>query len=331
MALLSPPPKMQFFGNDGLPLSGGKVYTYEKDTTVPLATYTDSTGSVANVNPVILDAQGRADIWLQILPYSFVIYSSLDVLQSCSGPIEFPSAALSGSDIAAWSDIVVYDFPDQVAGSDGYTYRCVGTNVLDDDPVGSVTGNWVNLSSLASAALTGTPTAPTAAVGTDTTQIATTAFVHSMMVGAVIPFAMSTAPVGFLECNGAAVSRTTYSELFAAISDDYGAGDGSTTFNLPDYRGVFLRGWAHGTTVDPDKATRTNRGDGTGGDVVGSKKAEGFKAHTHTHTLGTIPAEGGYSPGSGLGLVSGTTVNTGSTGGNETRPVNINVMFCIKY
>jgi hypothetical protein len=116
-----------------------------------------------------------------------VIYSSLDVLQSCSGPIEFPSAALSGSDIAAWSDIVVYDFPDQVAGSDGYTYRCVGTNVLDDDPVGSVTGNWVNLSSLASAALTGTPTAPTAAAGTNTTQIATTAFVKTAIDNAVGP------------------------------------------------------------------------------------------------------------------------------------------------
>jgi len=181
--LLSPPPKMQFFGDDGLPLSGGSVYTYSKDTTTPLATYIDSTGSVANTNPIILDSQGRADIWLQILPYSFVIYSALGVLQGCSGPIEFPPSATSGSDIDAWSDIVVYDYPDLVAGSDGYTYRCVSTNVLDDDPVGSVTGAWVNLSSVASVNLTGTPTAPTAAVGTNTTQIATTAFVYESIKG----------------------------------------------------------------------------------------------------------------------------------------------------
>ena len=184
MALISPPPKMQFLGDDGLPLSGGLVYTYTKDTTTPLATYTDSTGSVANANPVVLDAYGRANIWFQILPYSLIIHDSEGTLQGCSGPVEFPTATVSGgSDIEAWSDIVVYDYPDLVAGSDGYTYRCIGTNILDDDPVGSVTGAWVNLSSIASPALTGTPTAPTAAEGTNTTQIATTAFVQSAVRG----------------------------------------------------------------------------------------------------------------------------------------------------
>lgn len=182
--LLSPPPKMQFFGDDGLPLSGGLVYTYAKDTTTPLATYTDSTGSVANANPIVLDPYGYASVWFQILPYSLVIQDSLGVVQNSSGPIEFSQVASSGTAIAAWSDIVVYNYPDQVAGSDGYTYRCVGTNILDDDPVGSVTGAWVNLSSLASAALTGTPTAPTAAAGTNTTQIATTAFVQTAVTTA---------------------------------------------------------------------------------------------------------------------------------------------------
>ncbi len=192
MSVLSPPPKMQFLGDDGLPLSGGQIYTYEKDTTTPLATYTDSTGSSANSNPIVLDTQGRANIWLQVTPYSFVIYNSLGVLQTCSGPIEFPPSALSGSDIPAYSDIVVYNFPDLVAGSDGYTYRCVGTNILDDDPVGSVTGAWVNLSSIASVNLTGTPTAPTAAVGTNTTQIATCAFV---LANGDLPTISATVPI----------------------------------------------------------------------------------------------------------------------------------------
>jgi microcystin-dependent protein len=271
---------------------------------------------------------------MQILPYSFVIYDSLDVLQGCSGPIEFPPSTTSGSDIDAYSDIVVYNFPDQVAGSDGYTYRCVGTNVLDDDPVGSSTGNWVNLSSVASTNLTGTPTAPTAAAGTNTTQIATTAFVQTavvtaMPVGAIIPFAMSTPPTGYLECDGSAVSRTTYAALFTAISDDYGAGDGTTTFNLPDYRGQFLRGWAHEATTDPDKATRTDRGDGTGGDVVGSKQADAFKAHTHP-----IPNSNDSTNDNIVKFSGQTTIKsgvTGSTGGSETRPTNINVMYCIKY
>lgn len=336
MALLSPPPKHQFFGDDGLPLSGGLVYTYEKDTTAPLATYTDSTGSVANANPIVLDGQGRASIWFQILPYSLVIHNSLGELQSCSGPVEFPPSATSGSDIAAWSDIVVYNFPDQVAGSDGYTYRCVGTNNLDDDPVSSTSGEWINLSSVASVNLTGTPTCPTADPGTETTQIANCAFVAAAIagvipIGVIFPFSMETVPTGFLKCNGAAVSRTTYANLFAVIGDDYGAGDGSTTFNLPDMRGRFLRGMDNGAGVDPDAASRTDRGDGTTGDHVGTKQADQIKSHLHS-----VPYSSGALQTAGLTwdtpcITGPYTTNTNLTGGNETRPININVMYCIKY
>jgi microcystin-dependent protein len=148
-------------------------------------------------------------------------------------------------------------------------------------------------------------------------------------VGSVIASSSATVPTGYLECDGAAVSRSTYSSLFSVISDDYGAGNGSTTFNLPDYRGQFLRGWAHGQTTDPDKATRTDRGDGTAGDYVGTKQADGFKAHVHY--------KGSNGDGSGTAsqtfssATAGDDLNTGSTGGNETRPTNVNVLFCIKY
>jgi len=63
MAVLSPPPKAQFFDANGDPLVGGRVYTYAAGTTTPLATYTTSGGTTPNANPVILDARGEADIW----------------------------------------------------------------------------------------------------------------------------------------------------------------------------------------------------------------------------------------------------------------------------
>ncbi len=63
------------------------------------------------------------------------------------------------------------------------------------------------------------------------------------LVGQVCFFAMQAAPTGFLICDGRAISRTTYASLFAAIGTLYGVGDGSTTFNLPDLRGEFIRGW----------------------------------------------------------------------------------------
>ena len=72
-------------------------------------------------------------------------------------------------------------------------------------------------------------------------------------VGAVMHFARTTAPDGWLECNGQAVSRTTYADLFAVIGTTFGVGNGSTTFNLPDLRGEFIRGWDNGRNVDPGR------------------------------------------------------------------------------
>ena len=69
---------------------------------------------------------------------------------------------------------------------------------------------------------------------------------ESLPVGVIIPFAGTSVPTGYLLCNGAAVSRTDYANLFAAIGTLYGAGNGSTTFNLPDARNRVLQG-ASGT------------------------------------------------------------------------------------
>ena len=86
--------------------------------------------------------------------------------------------------------------------------------------------------------------------------------------GTVLYFAGRTAPAGWLKANGAAVSRTAYAALFAAIGTTYGAGDGRSTFNLPDLRGEFLRGWDDGRGVDA-------------GRVFGSAQAHALQAHQH--------------------------------------------------
>lgn len=86
--------------------------------------------------------------------------------------------------------------------------------------------------------------------------------------GTVLYFAGSAAPAGWLKANGAAVSRTAYAALFAAIGTTYGAGDGRSTFNLPDLRGEFLRGWDDGRGVDA-------------GRVFGSAQAHALQSHQH--------------------------------------------------
>jgi hypothetical protein len=89
---LSPPPKVQFFTAAGVPLVGGKLFTYASGTTVPLATYTDSTGSTANANPVILDSRGEANVWLGPSRYTWLLKDSLDnLIWSVAGINSSPS------------------------------------------------------------------------------------------------------------------------------------------------------------------------------------------------------------------------------------------------
>jgi hypothetical protein len=96
MASLTPTPKQQFFDANGNPLVLGKVYTYAGGTTTPIATYVDQAGATANTNPIILDARGMANIWLQpTVAYKFVIKDANDVTQYTTDNIVVPLDNLS--------------------------------------------------------------------------------------------------------------------------------------------------------------------------------------------------------------------------------------------
>jgi len=133
--------------------------------------------------------------------------------------------------------------------------------------------------------------------------------------GAVNWFAGATAPDGWLECDGSLVSRTTYANLFAAIGTVYGAGDGSTTFSLPDLRGEFIRGWDNGRGIDS-------------GRNLGSEQDDAVGPHNHD-----LPFGGGAGAGRNGNAMLTNNVGpafTGSTGSSETRPRNIAMMGIIK-
>jgi len=135
-------------------------------------------------------------------------------------------------------------------------------------------------------------------------------------------------PSHLLKCDGSAVSRTTYATLYAAIGVIYGNGDGTTTFNLPDYTGWFLRGRADGNANDPDRASRTDRGDGGLGDNVGTVQL--YTNRTHTHELNRNTND--YAGGGGARITgSGSNDLTAANGGNEMRPDNKYVWYCIVH
>ena len=113
---------------------------------------------------------------------------------------------------------------------------------------------------------------PTAATGQIRFNSSTTSFegyngsawgelANGVPVGSVFNLATTTVPTGFLECNGAAVSRSTYATLFATISTTWGVGDGSSTFNLPDLRGQFVRGWDNSAGVDSGRSFASSQSD----------------------------------------------------------------------
>lgn len=153
--------------------------------------------------------------------------------------------------------------------------------------------------------------------------------------GAVLPYAGSTAPTGYLIADGSAVSRTTYANLFAAIGTAFGEGDGSSTFNLPDLRGRFIRGVDGTAGRDPDSSTRTamNSGGNTGNNV-GSVQADEFASHTHTVTVDSYAGSGilgNFAHWSGANTHEGTSSATSNAaGGNETRPLNAYMTYIIK-
>jgi microcystin-dependent protein len=139
--------------------------------------------------------------------------------------------------------------------------------------------------------------------------------------GTVIYYAASTAPTGYLKANGATVSRTTYADLFAAIGTTFGAGDGSTTFKLPDLRGEFIRGYHDGDAADPDYVTRT----------FGSFQNDAFESHLHNYYNTASDNIAGSGDNRTYITVAGTGSQTQPTGGAETRPRNVALLACIRY
>ena len=162
---------------------------------------------------------------------------------------------------------------------------------------------------------------------------------ETVPAGSVIYVGQSTAPTGYLKANGAAVSRTTYAALFSAVGTTFGAGDGSTTFNLPDLRGEFPRGWDDGRGIDSGRA-------------LGSAQVEAIKSHDitvrgpgfsgattapDTAALNNVGTTGFHASRNTTARVDVINIPVDGNpyaryvGGSETRPRNVALLACIKF
>jgi hypothetical protein len=289
--------------------------------------------------------------------------------QPGSSIITSPASTAPASPVLGqlWQDIS--QTPDQLKMWDG-------SNWVRVDPQGitQTTGDarYLQIATAASTylaltggTLTGNLTLP--GVPTTTNMAATKGYVDTQIAaipsasdmtpaGTVIWTARSSAPTGYVKANGAAVSRSTYATLFSAIGTTYGSGNGSTTFNLPDLRGEFIRGFDDGRGIDS-------------GRTMGSSQAQGYQSHTHTVTdpghghsasvsdpghSHNVPANSGNDgniiingcgfayEGAAVSTTASTTgisvsansnttgISIANSGGTETRPRNIALLACIK-
>lgn len=210
--------------------------------------------------------------------------------------------------------------------------------------LGGSTATFSGAISSVSPAFTGVPTAPTAAAGTNTTQIATTAFVlaNGVPTGGLVMWSTGTAPNGFLLCDGTAVSRTTYATLFAIVGTTFGVGDGSTTFNVPNYTNRMPYGTTVGATGGSANATLVSHTHTATSAVTDPGHAHSIidgQVNTRTNPYFNWVGTGGASVGTNGASVNvnttGITVSTtnsteGSSATNANLPPYLGINFIIK-
>ena len=184
-----------------------------------------------------------------------------------------------------------------------------------------------------------------------------TALPQAVPTGSVHMMATTTAPSGYLKCNGAAISRSTYAALFAIIGTAHGAGDGSSTFNVPDLRGEFVRGWDDSRGIDSGRNFATSQGDQNKQHNHSASATTSISPSAHNHVF---PGDDQFANANGIGgwtnrttadfnydaksqsgngkvyrtsdatLSASTSVTINNDGGSEARPRNIAMMYVIK-
>jgi microcystin-dependent protein len=290
-------PGRRFIDENGNPISGGKLYTYEAGTTTPLDTYINDALTTTAPNPIVLSSAGmmttngvdEGPIYVAPDDYRLVLKSSDDattyfdiddftIVDPSTATVVVTETITANTSVAAddlgrlfsantaSGDITVtadsetlgtgFEFSVLKSSSDANSLIVSGTGVQTIK--GSTTLEIENQ-------FGGVTFRSNGAAGWDVLYQTPTSTVPT---GAVLDFAGSTAPGGFLLCYGQAISRTDFANLFSVIGTTYGSGDGSTTFNLPDFRGRVVAGK---DDMGGSSANRlTDADDGLDGDALGA-------------------------------------------------------------
>ena len=353
-ATLLPNGQQQFLNGNGQPYASGEVFFYEDFPTCSILknTWSNSGQTVLNANPVVLDSAGRATIFGSGAYCQVLKDSNHNTIWTKETGDATSTSSLGWGGIGAGTanaqTVTVAGF----AATNGQTFYFVAgasntsaltLSVNATTPIAVVKPTTAGTSQLGGGeVVAGNVVGVTYYSTTGQFQLITNNISNTS--GQIASFGSAVCPAGWLAANGAAVSRTTYASLFASIATTWGSGDGSSTFNLPDLRGTFLRGTgtnANGTVVSAGGAV---------GQSVGTYAVDTYLNHSHAvtdpghlHTYPGFTTAGLAASGSAYTLpnsyltqntssnTTGLTVNTSTTGGTETKPKNFAVTYCIQY
>jgi len=150
--------------------------------------------------------------------------------------------------------------------------------------------------------------------------------IEGIPTATIVPWSDSSVPSGFLECNGTAVSRTTYADLFAIVGTTYGAGDGSTTFNVPDLQDNVPVGKSNNKSIGSTGGANTVTSTGNVGGSTANATLSTPQLASHSHSLspnnwgsfnGNVSYPPGYNQVGRANPSSPPTNNAGSGGGHS--------------
>ena len=150
--------------------------------------------------------------------------------------------------------------------------------------------------------------------------------IEGIPTATIVPWSSSSVPTGFLECNGAAVSRSTYSALFAIVGTTYGAGDGASTFNLPDLQDNVAMGKSGTKALASTGGANTVQSTGNVGGSTANATLSTAQLASHSHPGGVADA-GDTSPNPNPSVDKLTITNTGNTGSGTGHSHNMSATF----
>jgi microcystin-dependent protein len=327
---LLPNGKQQFFDPaTGAPAAGGSVTFYVPGTTTAKATYQDSALSILNSNPVVLDGYGMASIWgvgqyRQILQNALGVQIWDQVVGNNALALSAPDTGTTNAYAASLGGVpslsLVQGVPIYLTVANTNT----GASTFNLNGLGAVTLLSASGGTLGAGALVAGSIVPLIYNGTAFQMVAaiSAATGATVPIGAILPYSGPSISAPFYLCYGQAVSRSTYSALFSAIGTVWGAGDGSTTFNLPDLRGRSLFGADAMGGAAAGRLTSASIGAAAVIGVSGGHEDLQYHGHAlndpgHQHTETSV--QGVRAGGTGNYwnvLCDGTTASSGGAGTN---------------